>query len=116
MIDAAVYADVFLHVRVVMGIVVGLGIARLLNGAAYFLQHPGRRPASLIHLGWAGALLKGWQHRQELGPVYEVGLIGQCALCIAAIITANRRFHLAFAAVALAYQVCVILRLLGSDG
>jgi hypothetical protein len=191
-----VYTDVFLHVRVVMGIVVGLSIARLLNGAAYFLQHPGRRPASPIHLGWAGTLLlslvhfwwwelqlaslpswrfqtylfltaytvvlfllcsllfpdeiseygtyeqfflarrrwffgllavsflfdfadtllKGWQHLQELGRVYEAGLVVQSALCVVAMITPNRRFHLAFAAAALVYQLSITVQLLGSSG
>ena len=189
-------AAVFLHVRVVMGIVIGLATARLLNGAAYFVQHPRRRPASAIHLGWtatlllslvhfwwwelqlaslpswhfriylflfaytvllfllctllfpdqideygsheqfllnrrrwffgllalsfgfdfADTLLKGWQHLQELGWVYEAGLAAQSVLCIVAMITANRRFHLAFAAIALAYQVNVVAQLLGSDG
>lgn len=190
--SAPAYTDIFLHVRVVMGIVVGLGMARLLNGAAFFVQHPGKRAASLIHLGWAASvlltlvhfwwwelqlaalpawtfqvyffltlysillfllcsllfpdeideydsyeqfflasrrwffgllalsfgfdfvdtLLKGWQHLQELGRVYEIGLVAQALLCLVAMATANRRFHFGFAAVALAYQASVIVQLL----
>ncbi len=51
------HADIFLHVRVVMGMVIGLGMARVLNGAAYFVLHPGKRSASFIHLGWAAVVL-----------------------------------------------------------
>ncbi|MGI4941845.1 MAG: hypothetical protein ACRYHQ_15005 [Janthinobacterium lividum] len=45
-------ADIFLHLRVVMGIVLGLSLARLLNGTARFVQHPGRQAIYLVHLGW----------------------------------------------------------------
>ena len=50
-------AEIFLHVRVIMGIIVGLGIARLLNGLTFFVQHPGRRQLSAIHLLWAASVL-----------------------------------------------------------
>ena len=44
--------ELFFHVRVVMGMVIGLGLARLLNGTSRFVQHPGRQAVYLVHLGW----------------------------------------------------------------
>jgi len=44
----------FYHVRVVMGIVIGLGLTRLLNGTSRFVQHPRRQAVYLVHLGWVG--------------------------------------------------------------
>lgn len=49
--------ELFPHVRIVMGMVVGLGIARLLTGIAGFIQHPNRQRVSLLHLLWVGAIL-----------------------------------------------------------
>lgn len=49
--------DVFPHVRIIMGIVVGLGITRLLIGSARFVQHPGRERPSAIHLAWVISML-----------------------------------------------------------
>jgi hypothetical protein len=43
-------------------------------------------------------------------------LLGQSVFCIAAMLTPNRRFHMVFAAMALAYQLSVIVLLLGSNG
>jgi len=47
-IDPAAY----FHVRIVLGMVLGLSIARLLSGVAVFVQHPGRYRISWLHLGW----------------------------------------------------------------
>jgi hypothetical protein len=49
--------DLYLHVRVVISILVGLCITTLLSGFARFVQHPRRERASLLHLGWAASLL-----------------------------------------------------------
>jgi hypothetical protein len=49
--------DLFLHVRVVIGTVLGLSIARLLAGLARFVQHPGRDKVYVVHLGWVVAIL-----------------------------------------------------------
>jgi hypothetical protein len=50
--------DLYLHVRVLIGILLGLSVVRLVGGVARFVQHPGRQRASFIHLGWvAWALL-----------------------------------------------------------
>ena len=50
-------AELFPHVRIVMGMVVGLGITRLLTGAAGLIQHPKRATLSLIHALWAVSVL-----------------------------------------------------------
>ncbi|MFZ0841126.1 MAG: hypothetical protein WAM77_26985, partial [Xanthobacteraceae bacterium] len=51
--------DLYLHVRVLIGILLGLSVVRLVGGVARFVAHPGRQRSSLIHFGWvAWALLK----------------------------------------------------------
>lgn len=65
----------FLHVRALLGILMGLAIARLLSGLARFVQHPGRQPVYVVHLGWAVFLfvllthLWWWEFR--LGSVHD---------------------------------------------
>lgn len=54
---ATASAELFPHVRIVMGMVVGLGITRLLAGVAGFIQHPGRIKPYPTHLLWVGTLL-----------------------------------------------------------
>lgn len=50
-------ADIFPHIRIVMGMVVGLGITRLLMGVAAMVQHPARARLSSIHLLWSLSIL-----------------------------------------------------------
>lgn len=50
-------SELFPHVRIVMGMVVGLGITRLLGGYAGLIQHPTRARLSLIHLLWGFSIL-----------------------------------------------------------
>ena len=49
--------DVYTHIRIVISMVVGLGIARLLTGMARFVQHPGRIRIYPVHLAWAVSIL-----------------------------------------------------------
>ncbi|MGX5733618.1 hypothetical protein [Bosea thiooxidans] len=49
--------ELFTHVRIVMGMVIGLGITRTLAGVAGFIQHPGRQRVSLLHMLWVGSVL-----------------------------------------------------------
>ncbi|QGL87836.1 hypothetical protein [Stenotrophomonas maltophilia] len=42
----------FLHIRVVMGIILGLSITTVLKGLAQIIEHPQRRGCSALHLGW----------------------------------------------------------------
>ncbi|KSV79773.1 hypothetical protein ACI2KT_09420 [Ensifer adhaerens] len=44
--------EIFSHIRVVMGMIVSLSLARLLSGIALFVQHPGKTRVYWIHLGW----------------------------------------------------------------
>ena len=48
---------IFSHVRVVIGMVVSLSLARILTGVALFIQHPGKTKVYPVHLAWAGFLL-----------------------------------------------------------
>jgi hypothetical protein len=48
----SVSPDVYFHVRIVLGMVLGLSLTRLLSGVAVYVQHPGRQPVSWLHLGW----------------------------------------------------------------
>jgi hypothetical protein len=63
--------NLFAHVRVVLGMVVSLGMARLLTGVAGFVQHPGRQKPDAIHLLWVTStlllLLHFWWWEFELG-------------------------------------------------
>ena len=43
----------FVHIRILLGIVLGLAITTLLKGMARFVQHPGRERIYWVHLGWA---------------------------------------------------------------
>ena len=51
--DPALVHDLFFHVRIVIGVVLGLAIARLLQGLATLIEHPGRIRLWWVHLGWA---------------------------------------------------------------
>lgn len=46
-------SQLFIHLRILMGTVVGLGMARLLLGFAGIIQHPRRAKLSATHLIWA---------------------------------------------------------------
>ena len=50
-------SELFPHVRIVMGMVVGLGITRLLMGFAGLIQHPGKVKISAVHLLWSLSIL-----------------------------------------------------------
>jgi hypothetical protein len=69
--------EIYLHVRVMIGIIVGLSVARLLTGMSRFIQHPKREHVYLVHLGWAIAILLSvvhfwwWEFRlQEIADWY----------------------------------------------
>jgi len=49
--------DVSQHVRLIVGFVVSLAIARLLNGLARFVQHPKKVRVYLVHMAWVFAML-----------------------------------------------------------
>ena len=183
--------DIFPHVRIVMGMVIGLGLTRLLSGLARIVQHPKQYRVYGVHLAWAGSmllmlvhywwwefglyqiqswtfgtylfiivyaivlfvlcaalfpesmqdyrsyedyfyeqrgwffgllaathlldvidtLLKGEAHFARFGSEYLVRTPLFVGLCVVAMLVRDRRFHVAFVAVTLVYQVSWILRL-----
>ena len=189
-------ADVFPHVRIVMGMVIGLGVTRLLSGLARIVQHPRQYPLDLVHLAWVASLLltlvhfwwwefglfgirhwtfeiyffivlyavtlfllcallfpdsmegytgyedyfyarrawffgllaatylfdvvdtliKGEAHFARFGVEYLIRTPVFVLLCLIAIRTTDRRFHRAFIAFTLIYQISWILRLFSSIG
>ena len=189
-------ADVFPHVRIVMGMVIGLGVTRLLSGLARIVQHPRQYPLDPVHLAWVASLLltlihfwwwefglfgirhwtfeiyffivlyavtlfllcallfpdsmegytgyedyfyarRGWffgllaatylfdvidtlikgeAHFARFGVEYLIRTPVFVLLCLIAIRTTDRRFHRAFIAFTLIYQISWILRLFSSIG
>ena len=56
--EAAISAhDIFPHIRIVMGMVIGLGVTRLLSGVARTAQHPKQYRLYPVHLAWVAAVL-----------------------------------------------------------
>jgi predicted NBD/HSP70 family sugar kinase len=45
--------DLYLHIRVLIGIILGLSVTRLISGIAGLIQHPGRDPIWPV-CGWPG--------------------------------------------------------------
>ncbi|MFC3569910.1 hypothetical protein [Paracoccus simplex] len=45
--------EVFTHVRIILGMVLGLSVSRLITGMTRFIQHPGRERIYLPHFTWA---------------------------------------------------------------
>ncbi|MCX5497105.1 hypothetical protein OSH11_20540 [Kaistia dalseonensis] len=50
--NAAPIPDVYMHIRVIIGIILGLSVSRLLNGLAGFVQHPSSKKIYYTHLIW----------------------------------------------------------------
>jgi hypothetical protein len=49
--------DGMAHVRTIIGMILGLSVARIINGLARFVQHPGTIKVYPVHLGWVIFLL-----------------------------------------------------------
>lgn len=183
--------DIFPHIRIVMGMVIGLGVTRLLSGLARIVQHPGQYRLYPVHLAWVvsvllmlvhfwwwefglfqieswtfgkylfiilyavtlfmlcallfpdsmldytsyedffysrrawffgllaatylldviDTMLKGPEHFARFGVEYLFRTPVFVALCVIAMLVRDRRFHIAFVAAALIYQISFILRL-----
>ncbi len=88
--DAATAAETFTHIRVVMGMVVSLSLARLLNGLAGIVQHPQATRIYPVHLGWVAFMFLflvhfwWWEYRLHALPMIGFAaylfLIAFCAL------------------------------------
>lgn len=44
--------EIFVHIRIIIGMILGLSVARLVSGATRFIQHPGREKIYLVHFAW----------------------------------------------------------------
>ncbi len=49
--------DLFPHVRILFGMVIGLGVTRMLSGFARIVQHPGQYRLYPVHLAWAASVM-----------------------------------------------------------
>ncbi len=71
--------QLYSHIRVVLGIILGLGLTTLLKGIASIIQHPGRYRWSWMHMGWvAWAIISivtywWWEFRLAEVPVWTFG-------------------------------------------
>ncbi len=59
---AGAASDVFVHVRIIIGMVLGLSLARLVNGMTRFVQHPKREHVYAVHIGWTVFMLSAIIH------------------------------------------------------
>ncbi|WP_297583762.1 hypothetical protein [Devosia sp.] len=55
--DPSTAPELFPHVRIVMGTIIGLGVTRLLMTTAGIIQHPSRGKVSSLHMLWVGSML-----------------------------------------------------------
>jgi len=55
--EAATHPEVFTHLRIIIGMVLGISITRLVTGLTQFVQHPGRDRLYPVHVGWVVFLL-----------------------------------------------------------
>lgn len=53
--------EIYPHIRVVMGMVIGLGVTRLLSGVARIVQDPARERYA-VHLAWVASVLLSLVH------------------------------------------------------
>jgi len=62
----------FIHMRIVLGMVVGLGLTHLLRQLARIIEHPGRKRVYWVHLVWAASMFLyllsfwWWEYRLSL--------------------------------------------------
>ncbi|KWX24032.1 membrane protein [Mycolicibacterium wolinskyi] len=59
---AGAAADVFVHIRIIVGMVLGLSLARLVNGMTRFIQHPKRDQVYSVHILWTVFMLSAIVH------------------------------------------------------
>lgn len=73
-------AEVFLHIKVVMGMVISLSLARLLTGVAAIIQHPAKGKVYAVHLGWVLSMflfiihIWWWEYRLHALPTFHFGI------------------------------------------
>jgi hypothetical protein len=78
--QTAVVAQEFTHIRIVMGMVIGLGVTRLLSGVARIVQHPSQYRLYGVHLAWVASVLLmlvhfwWWQFGLYQIPLWTFGI------------------------------------------
>jgi hypothetical protein len=88
--SAATTPEVYIYIRTVMSMIIGLSLARLLTGLAGIVQSPGKYRVYAIHLGWVLSMFLfiihfwWWEYRLQSLAVINFGvylfLISFCCL------------------------------------
>lgn len=67
--------DIYTHIRIVIGIIIGLALTHLLRGAARLVEHPDREGVWWVHLLWVLSmflyLVHFWWFEFELGSITQ---------------------------------------------
>lgn len=67
------HPDQLIHIRTILGVVMGLSLTRLLTGLARLVQNPNSQRIYLVHLGWVlflfAAVIHFWWFEFALGRV-----------------------------------------------
>lgn len=72
--------EIFVHIRILIGMILGLSVARLVSGAVRYIQHPGRDKIYSVHLAWVICIflfiINFWWFEFALSrtPVWTFGL------------------------------------------
>ncbi|UNK57448.1 hypothetical protein MNQ95_15185 [Pseudoxanthomonas daejeonensis] len=73
--DTAQMASLYVHIRIVLGMIVGLGLTHLLRHFANLIENPKRKRIYWVHLGWALSmflfLIHFWWWQFRLGHLVE---------------------------------------------
>jgi hypothetical protein len=90
MMQAAATPEVYVYIRTVMSMVIGLSLARLLTGLGGIVQSPGKFRVYWVHLGWVASMFLfiihfwWWEYRLQSLAVISFGvylfLISFCCL------------------------------------
>ena len=88
--QAAATPEVYVYIRTVMSMVIGLSLARLLTGLGGIVQSPGKYRVYWVHLGWVASMFLfiihfwWWEYRLQSLAVISFGvylfLISFCCL------------------------------------
>lgn len=76
MMEAARTPEVYVYIRTVMSMVIGLSLAQLLTRLAGFVQAPGKHRVYFVHLGWVLSMflfiIHFWWWEYRLQSVAEI--------------------------------------------
>lgn len=78
--DPASHANLYIHVRILLGMIVGLGLTHLLRHAARIVERPRAHPVYGTHLVWAGFMFVyllhfwWWQFNLSHQPYWDFTL------------------------------------------